>query len=145
MALSCIEVDAFRDLIQLLNPAICSFLYKAGNSIRRVIINEYEERKERVCQDLRQALSKIHISFNLWTSPNGTLTLCAVVTHYLNQTLQARSVLLGLKEVEGSHTGENIATCCLPVIGDFELEGKIGYFVSNNIGSNDLAVDAFCR
>jgi hypothetical protein len=33
----------------------------------------------------------------------------------------------------------------LPVTGDFELERKIGYFVSDNIGSNDLAVDAFCR
>jgi hypothetical protein len=59
--------------------------------------------------------------------------------------LQAKSLLLGLKEVEGSHSGENIAACCLPVIGDFELEGKIGYFVSDNVGSNDLAVDAFCR
>ena len=59
--------------------------------------------------------------------------------------MQAKSLLLGLKEVEGSHSGENIAACCLPVIGDFELEGKIGYFVSDNVGSNDLAVDAFCK
>jgi hypothetical protein len=58
MALSCVEVDAFRDLVRLLNPAISAFLYKAGDSIRRLIISEYEKRKERVRQDLRQALSK---------------------------------------------------------------------------------------
>lgn len=31
------------------------------------------------------------------------------------------------------------------VIGDFELERKIGYFIFNNIGSNNLAVDTFCK
>jgi hypothetical protein len=66
------------------------------------------------------------------------------VAYYLDQTLQAKSLLLDLKEVEGSYSGENMAACCLPVIGDFELEGKIGYFVSDNVGSNDLAVEALC-
>jgi hypothetical protein len=145
MALCYVEVEAFRDLIQLLNPAIFAFLYKAANLIRRLIIDDYNERKERVREDIRKALSKVHISFDLWTSPNGTLTLCAIVAHYLDQILQAKSLLLGLKEIEGSHSGENITVVCLPVIGDFELEGKIGYFVSDNVGSNDFAVDAFCK
>jgi hypothetical protein len=67
------------------------------------------------------------------------------VGHYLDQTLQAKSLLLGLKEVEGSHLGENLAASCLPVIADFDLNGKIGYFMSDNVGSNDLAVEAFCK
>lgn len=65
IALNCIEVEAFRDLIKLLNPAIFAFLYKAGDSIRRLIISNHEKRKERVREDLRQALSKIYISFDL--------------------------------------------------------------------------------
>jgi hypothetical protein len=84
MVLSCIEVDAFRDLIKLLNPVIYAFFFKAGDSIRRLILSNYEEKKERVRKDLYYALSKIYISFNLWTSPNGTLVFCAVIIYYLN-------------------------------------------------------------
>jgi hypothetical protein len=98
-----------------------------------------------VREDIRNSLSKIHISFDLWTSPGGALALYAVVAHYLNQSLQAKSLLLGLKEVKGSHLGENLAASYLPVIEDFELEEKIGYFISDNVGSNDLAVEAFCK
>jgi hypothetical protein len=65
ITLSCIEVNAFRDLIKLLNPAIFAFLFKAGNSIRRLIMTEFKKKKELVREDLRGALSKIHISFDL--------------------------------------------------------------------------------
>ena len=34
-----------------------------------MIIKEFEARKERVRQALAQAKSKIHVSFDLWTSP----------------------------------------------------------------------------
>jgi hypothetical protein len=31
------------------------------------------------------------------------------------------------------------------VIDDFEIKRKIGYFVSNNVGNNNLAINAFYR
>jgi hypothetical protein len=65
MALSYVEVQAFRDLILLLNPVIYALMYKAGNNIKKLILRDYEERKEKVREDLRNALSKIYISFDL--------------------------------------------------------------------------------
>jgi hypothetical protein len=59
--------------------------------------------------------------------------------------LQAKSLLLGLKEVKGSHLSENLTANYLPVIADFDLNGKIKYFMSDNVGSNNLAVKAFCK
>jgi hypothetical protein len=59
--------------------------------------------------------------------------------------LQAKSLLLGLKKVEGSHLSENLAASYLPIIVDFDLNGKIRYFVSDNVGSNNLAIEAFCK
>jgi hypothetical protein len=59
--------------------------------------------------------------------------------------LQAKSLLLGLKEVEGSYLSENLAASYLPVITDFNLNGKIGHFISDNVGSNNLAIEAFCK
>ena len=144
IALSCVEVDAFRDLIQLLNPALFEYLYKSGNSIRNLIMKDFEARKGKVKDELARSLSKIHVSFDLWTAPN-TIAILGVVVHYLASDLKARSLLIGLKEVEGSHSGENIAATVLPVLQDFELTDRIGYFISDNAAPNDLAVEALCR
>jgi hypothetical protein len=54
-------------------------------------------------------------------------------------------LLLVLKEMEGSHSGKNMAAVILPVFGDFCIEDKIGYFISDNASQNDLAVNALCR
>jgi hypothetical protein len=98
-----------------------------------------------VRKDIRNSLSKIYINFDLWTSPGETLTFYVVVAYYLNQSLQAKSLLLGLKEVEGSYLSENLAASYLPVIEDFKLERKIGYFISDNVSSNDLIIKAFYK
>jgi hypothetical protein len=68
-----------------------------------------------------------------------------VIIYYLVSDLKARSLLIGLKEVEGSYFSKNIATTVLLVLYDFELIDRISYFISNNVASNDLAVDALYR
>ena len=98
IALSCVEVDAFQDLIQVLNPALFEHLYKSGNSIRNSIMKDFEARKGKVKDELARPLSKIHVSFDLWTAPN-TIAILGVVAHYLTPDLKARSLLIGLKEV----------------------------------------------
>jgi hypothetical protein len=56
------------------------------------------------------------------------------------------SLLIALKEMEGSHSGENIATAILPVCGDLRIEDKLGFFISDNKHtSNDRAVNVLCR
>jgi len=48
--------------------------------------------------------------------------------------------------MEGSHSGENIATAILPVFGDLRIEDKLGFFISDNKHtSNDRAVNVLCR
>jgi hypothetical protein len=82
--------------------------------------------------------SKIHISFDLWTSPN-IHAIIAVVAHFLSPELQLRHVLLAVREIEGSHSGENMAESLLTVITDYEISTRIGVFVSDNASSNDVA------
>jgi hypothetical protein len=59
--------------------------------------------------------------------------------------LQAKSLLLGLKKIEGSHLSENLAASYLLIIVDFELNEKIKYFMSDNVGSNNLAIKTFYK
>jgi len=143
ITLTVVEVPEFRPLILLLNPGIFDFLYKSCNCIRNVIIREFKARKERVRQALAQAKSKIHVGFDLWTSP-ASVDCVAVVVHYVGRNLKSLSLLIALKEMEGSHSNENIAAAILPVFGDFRIEDKLGFFISDNVTSNDRAVNVLC-
>jgi hypothetical protein len=145
LAMACVENDAFRLLILCLNPGIYKFLYKSGNTIRKLVIGDYEDRKKRVIADLAAARSKVHISFDMWTTPNKKLAMLGIVAHYLTRDLTTRSLLIGLKKVEGSHTGVNLARYIVPVIQEFGIEGNLGYFISDNAGPNDTAVEAICK
>ena len=63
IALSCVEIQELRALVKVLNKGIFDFLYKTGDTINRLVLADFEQRKERVKNDLHTARSKIHISF----------------------------------------------------------------------------------
>jgi len=95
----------------------------------------------RVIDELHSARSKIHLSFDLWSSPNA-LSLCGVVAHYLTADLQSRAILIGLERVKGAHSGENIAEAILRIIIEFGIAEKVGYFQGDNVGKNDTCDQA---
>lgn len=90
---------------------------------------------------LANALSRIHISFDLWTSPNG-LGICGICAHFVGPPEgRNRSVLIGLKRMQYSHSGEDIAERIVPVLEEFGVVGKrVGVFVADNADVNDVAV-----
>jgi hypothetical protein len=92
-----------------------------------------------VINDLQNARSKIHLSFDLWSSPN-LLALCKVVAYYVIVDLTNRALLLDLKRVQGIYSGENIADAVLTVIQEFKIADKIGYFQASNAGNNDTCI-----
>jgi hypothetical protein len=65
-----------------------------------------------VKDDLRLSLSKIHINFDLWISP-AQILIVRIVAYYLIKGLQVKSLLITLKELEGSYFNENIIVIML--------------------------------
>jgi len=127
--------------LKLLNPVVFKYIYTTGESIRSFILKEYQRRRVHVANELQTAHSQIHLSFDLWSSPNA-LSLCGVVAHYLTTDLKSRAILIGLKRVQGAHSGENIAQAVLQVIREFSIADKVGYFQADNAGNNDTCVQA---
>ena len=80
-------------------------------------------------EDLAAARSKVHISFDTWTSPNKKLAMLGIVTHYLDMNLTSRSIFIGLKKVSGSHSGENMGAQVVKMLREFGIEQHIGYFI----------------
>jgi hypothetical protein len=84
------------------------------------IIEAFEARKELLKQDMRDAHTNISISFDLWSSPSY-LSILGIVGHFIDKNGQRRSAVLALREVDGEHSGENMADVLLKTFEDYEI------------------------
>jgi len=135
-----VENDWFRRFLAVLSPSLETWIPRAGNTVRAWILAEFERRQEEVKKRLQKSKSRIHLSFDLWTSPNN-MAFVGVVGHYMTSEYKVETVLLGLRRLHGTHSGENIAEAIVKVIRKYGLTGdQIGWFVLDNATSNDTCV-----
>jgi hypothetical protein len=136
-----VEDDCYRDTLLCLNSAVGSYLPTSGNTIRNWIMDEYETRKQEVQDALHARKGLVHYSFDMWTS-SASMAMIAIVAHHISKTGEAKDCLLGLKQVESDHSGANMAEVIAPVIKEYGLQDRVGYFVLDNVKSNDTCVQA---
>lgn len=136
-----VENQDFRNMIL----GISSLAYtqlplpESSSTISSWVMLEFHRQKALLRTMLRSAISDFNLSFDLWTSDNN-LSLIAVVAHFISAELKPQHVLLGMKEVLGSHSGENIGATVLEVIRDYQIQDRIGWIMLDNAYSNDTAV-----
>ena len=87
----------------------------------------------------RKSREKIHISFDIWTSPNG-YALAGIVLHFVDDDYQVRAILLGIHEVYREHLNENVSYIVVDVIREFQTESELDTFVLNNADNNDTTI-----
>ena len=138
-----VEDEDFRKFIDSCSLGAVSaeaLLPRSGNTIRSWILDEYKRRKIHLCKKvLAHAASLVHISFDLWTAPNNTAYI-DIVGHFLDQNKQLRTVLLAVRNMHGDHSGKNQAKAILPVLDEYLLKAKLGYFITDNASSNDTCI-----
>jgi hypothetical protein len=81
ITLTYVESDTFRDWVLYVAPGLEAYLVKSANTIKRWILWEFAKQRRYVKQELATARSRIHVSFDCWTSPN-TLGLVGVIFHF---------------------------------------------------------------
>jgi hypothetical protein len=143
IAFSQIENPYFRKIVRLLNEGVAD-LIPCRNTIRKWVIEEFEQRKKKMRHELRAARSNIHISFDLWTSPN-CYAIMAIVAHYIDSSGARKANLIALRSLDGEHTGENMAALLLNVFREYKIGGHIGFFILDNASANDTCVDLVLR
>jgi hAT family C-terminal dimerisation region len=129
----------FRRILQYLSPQAAKTLPTSPNTIRSWILSTYNESKETVRKSLNESPSAIHFSFDLWTSPNSYAIL-GVIGHWVDVHGILRTALLGMRRLDGAHSGENICEAFWEVVLDYGLTKRIGYFMLDNATSNDTAL-----
>jgi hypothetical protein len=93
----------------------------------------------RVKDKIGLVTSLIYISFDLWTSLNS-LGIVAVIAHFLDKGLNNRSLLIGMRRVKGSYSGENITEAIIPVLVEMGIISKLGYFTTDNASANNITI-----
>jgi hypothetical protein len=129
----------FRNLLFFLNEDVNEALPQSANTVRKWTIEAYNSEKEKVKQSLQSAQSAIHITMDLWTSPNQK-ALLGVVGHCIGENGDLRESVLALREVKGRHTGENQALVVLEVLKEYGIASKLGYFMMDNAESNNTMI-----
>jgi hypothetical protein len=64
-----------------------------------------------VVAELKAAASKIHISFDGWTTKGGKRGFFGVVAHYATAQGFVKDLAIDLPQLSGVYSGERIASC----------------------------------
>jgi hypothetical protein len=65
-----------------------------------------------------------------------------IIAYYINEDNLLDSIVLVMKEIQGSHTGEVLSTVVMEVINDWGIASKLGYIVTDNASNNDTMMTA---
>ena len=109
--------------------------------VSRTVATLYDKCLGAVTETLKGALTKISLSFDLWTS-NNKLAVLGLCAHFINIDGQPVTLLLALLRQKGRHTGLAIADSVSAIISEYNLTNKIGWFTTNNASANQRCMDA---
>lgn len=124
-------------LVEYLNPR-CRLPHPT--TVSRTIGFLYDKALGTVTEVLRSAITKINFSFDMWTSKNK-LALLGIVAHFIDQEGKPITTLLALPRQHGRHTGLNISETIAEILTEFDVQDKLGYFITDNAYNNGSCLE----
>jgi hypothetical protein len=146
LPLRLVECEEFQAFLAYLNRDVNAWLPKSHHTIREWVMRQRDSVKAQIKSRLHSSRTLIHISCDIWTSPNS-LAILGVIAHYIADDGKLERSLLAMKNIVASHEGTNLAQYIIAVIQDWELASKLGYFQMDNAANNDtmLKEASFCK
>jgi hypothetical protein len=103
----------------------------------------YDHLRPQVVTELSRAQSKIHISFDGWTTKGGKRGFLGIVAHYVDKQGDIVDLPIALPQLTGAYSGHGMAKVVIQTLKEFGINAqRIGYFVLDNASNNDTAIDA---
>jgi hypothetical protein len=130
-------------MIASIRPEAVEVLQSA-NTIRAHCMRRFQAARQNIKYLFSMSKSKIHISVDLWTSPNN-YALLGIVAHWWDEEDVLRSALIALPKVYGTCTGANIGKAIIDTLDLYNITKRVGYFMLDNASSNDTAVDTVVK
>ena len=131
-----VEWPEFHALCRVLNPESYDYIITSHSSVPKRIERSWQTQRDVVRKKLQSVSSSVHLSLDIWTSPNRLLFL-GICAHFVAQHQQKLSkALLALRTV-ANHTGQEQFATLLPVLKDYGIVRKLGSIVCDNATPND--------
>lgn len=99
-----VEHDYFVDFIKSLRP---TFPIKSRITVRKDILNIYEEEKKKLWQHLLTLSCRFSTTMDMWTSNQNKSYMCITV-HWIDDTWKMQKRIIKFMHVEGHHSGSNM-------------------------------------
>ncbi|EJP61141.1 putative transposase [Beauveria bassiana ARSEF 2860] len=135
-----IEQQSFRELIRYIQPAADDLLPRSGDIVKNDLKQGYDCKQEFVKRALQNSLSSIHIVPDNWTSPN-LLGVLGFTVQFVTEDHGLQSLVVGIKELGGQHSGENMAEAIMEFIREYGIASKVGYFMMDNASNMNTMID----
>jgi len=117
-----VEEQSFIKFCAILNP---NFRLIKSNAFKNAIFRRYiSERKDIIQYFKRKSIGMVSATTDLWTSGNN-LAMMAVTVTWLTFDFVMMEVTLGFRELQGDHSGVNIANCFLSILTEFGLQNRV--------------------
>ncbi|KAG9386150.1 hypothetical protein A1F94_002900 [Pyrenophora tritici-repentis] len=97
LPLSQFESSSFRNMIQLASVEAERALWASHNSVSRYVIRLYNYLLPKVVASLSESMSKVHISFDGWTTKGGKRGYLGIVAHYVDSSGELRDFALEVR------------------------------------------------
>jgi hypothetical protein len=136
LSLNLIECDEFRALLTYLNQDLADWLPASKKTITQWVLRTVDDQINTQITNIANAKSKIHLWIDGWTSTNR-LSVLAVGCSYMGADNKIHTVLLSLDEIDGSHTGANLAGIVFKTISKYLFAHNLGYCIMDNAANND--------
>jgi hypothetical protein len=134
MAFTVIESPAFRKIFEDL-PGI-SLPFSSRKTLSRRIDAEFHCYRAQLIEELDQTCKTIALSLDVWTSKNSKAIL-GVIGHWLTADFQYQERVLEFAEIEGPHSGQNMAELLQQTLAELQIEHKVLTITADNAANNE--------
>jgi hypothetical protein len=108
-------------MIQLASIETERALWTSHNSVSQYVIRLYNYLKPKVVAELSQSISKIHISFDGWTTKGGKHRYLDIVAHYVDSHSHLKNLPITLSQLAGAYSGEAMADVVMSIFKKFKM------------------------
>jgi hypothetical protein len=142
LSFSFIECPEWQDLMQFLLPDAWDTLPRSADFVRDSAVRLYKEQKTEICKEWSILPYRPTLSFDVYTASNH-LPILGVVGYRHDGHGGTDCILLGMRIIDGSHTGKNQATIIETLKQEYGIEPEdVVAHVVDHASNNGTALDA---
>ena len=133
-----VEHPAFKAIFQAVKADLP---IKSADTLYNRVENKFVHGRDHLKQELGANCQTIALSLDVWTSEHQ-LAILGVIGHWITPAFDKREELLELIEIQGPHSGENLAEIVLAMLDELEIASKLLTITGDNAGNNGTLCEA---